>query len=97
MSDKSTQSVENFLLEEFAKIWRVLKTADIELQAYKNTVEFILLVHPNLRESLDASLVSARQSDVLLTKIEGKYALILENVDSKTSRESSSESPRTNG
>ncbi len=80
MSDKSTQtqSVENFLLEEFAKIWQVLKTADIELQAYKTAVEVILLAHPNLRESLDACLVSARQSDALLTKIEGKYALILE-------------------
>ncbi len=78
MSDKSTQTQNDFLLNEFAKIWRVLKTADIELQAYKNAVEVILLVHPNLRESLDACLVSARQNDALLTKIEGKYALILE-------------------
>jgi hypothetical protein len=80
MSDKSneTQSAEDFLLGEFTKIWRVLKTADVELQAYKNAVEVILLADPTWRESLDACLVAARQNDALLTKIEGKYDEILE-------------------
>lgn len=80
MSDKSTQmpNVENFLLGEFATIWRVLKTADIELQAYKNAIEVILLADPTWREALDALLVAARQNDALLEKIEGKYSEILE-------------------
>ncbi len=81
MSDKSneTQSEEkDFLLGEFTKIWRVLKAADIELQAYKNAVEVKLLADPTWRESLDACLIAARQNDVLLEKIEGKYSEILE-------------------
>ena len=70
--------LENFLLEEFATIWRVLKEADIYLEAHKNAITALLTEHPNLREFLDARLASLSQSPALREKMRQKYALILE-------------------
>jgi hypothetical protein len=70
--------LENFLLEEFAMIWRVLKEADIYLEAHKNAITALLTEYPNLQESLDARLASSSQSPDLREKMNQKYALILE-------------------
>ncbi|VVB52992.1 Uncharacterised protein [uncultured archaeon] len=69
--------LEEFLFEEFARAWRLLKEADTEIEARQATFTALLTEHPNLKEFLDARLASARQSPALHEKMNQKYASIL--------------------
>lgn len=67
-------NLEKFLLDEFARAWRLLKEANTEIEARQNAVTALLTEHPNLKEFLDARLATARQSPVLRKKMHQKYA-----------------------
>jgi hypothetical protein len=74
---RANKSLEESLAIEFATVWRVLKAADTELEAYKSAVAALLIQYPKIQEFLDERLVSARQDSVLLENIRQKYELIL--------------------
>ncbi len=69
--------LEKFLLDEFVTVWRLLKEADVEIEARQNSVTALLTAHPELKESLNGYLAAARQSPGLREKMNQKYASIL--------------------
>ena len=68
------------LAEIISEIWKVLKAADLELEAYKNAVAAIGTKNPEMAESLNAYVASQRQLSDLREKIDQKYGLILETL-----------------
>jgi hypothetical protein len=63
------------------QIWKVLKAADTELQAYKKAIKDCLETSDlAAAESLNAYVTSYRQSSALQAEMTEKYALILETL-----------------
>jgi len=71
-------SVEKALVNAFTNVWHVLKAADTDLEAHKNAIAALLTEHPNLKEFLNARLVSARQAPALRQLMNQKYARVLD-------------------
>jgi hypothetical protein len=67
------------LANMICEIWKVLKAADTELEAYKNAVtDIIQTTNPGLAERLNVRVASERQSAALQSKINQKYVQVLE-------------------
>jgi hypothetical protein len=69
--------LEKYLADEFCKIWRVLRAADVELQAYKAALTQVISDDPTKSENLNERITYLRQSPDLQKKTEEKYADIL--------------------
>jgi hypothetical protein len=81
MSNENAMTpLEKYLADEFCKLWRVLKAADAELQAYKDALKAILSGDILSAGDLESYLTRQRESPDLQKKIREKYGPVLRHI-----------------